>query len=66
MIQDEEVVNEGVRPQGVQVPQVEQVPIANQGNGVSVVPPNIINGEVSFSCYPSPSHDGSSKYRGRA
>ena len=28
-------------PQGVQVPQVEQVPILDQGNGVQVDPPDI-------------------------
>ena len=33
-------------PQGVQVPQVEQVPITNEGNEVSVVPSDITNGEI--------------------
>ena len=44
---DEEMVNEGIPSrveqvsQGVQVPQVEQVPILDQGNGVQVDPPDI-------------------------
>ena len=49
---DEEMVNEGIPSrveqvsQGVQVPQVEQVPITNEGNEVSVVPSDITNGEI--------------------
>ena len=49
---DEEVVNEGVppqggqAPQGVQVPQGEQVSIVELANEFLVVPPNMTNEEI--------------------
>ena len=43
---DEKMSNEEVPPQGVNVPQVQQVPIANEGTEVSIIPPYMINKDI--------------------
>ena len=54
---DEEVVNEGVPPKGrqdpqnVKVTQGEQVPIANKGNEIPVVPPDMTNYEIKSALF---------------